>query len=82
MSLQELLGTITERLTAAAKVRNVYGEPVTVSGRTIIPVARVRYAFGAGGGGKGTPESPSGGGGGKVSAKPCGALEITAEGSR
>ncbi len=82
MSVQQLLGTITERLTAAANVRNVYGEPVTVGGRTTIPVASVRYAFGAGGGGKGTPESPSGGGGGKVSATPCGALEITAEGTR
>ena len=35
----------------------VYGDPVTAEGKTIIPVARIRYAFGGGGG---SGESPMG----------------------
>ncbi len=83
MSLQELLGTISERLAATASVKSVYGEPVTAGDRTVIPVASVRYAFGAGGGKSGDAEThKGGGGGGKVSAKPSGALEITPQGTR
>jgi uncharacterized spore protein YtfJ len=49
----------------------------------VIPAAKVRYAFGGGGGkGKDSPESLGGGGGGRVSAQPCGALEVTPEGAR
>ncbi len=81
MSVQELLGTISEKLAASAAARNVYGDPVTVGGRTVIPVASVRYAFGAGGG-KGAPGGSGGGGGGAVRATPRGALEITAQGTR
>jgi len=39
-------------------------------------VATVRFSFGGGGGGKG------GGGGGKVTARPCGVVEVTPEGAR
>ena len=46
-------------------------------------MAKVRYAFGGGAGAKRGRESQDGGdGGGHVSAKPCGALEITREGTR
>ena len=83
MSIQELLGTITERLSATASVKSVYGDPVSAGDRTVIPVASVRYAFGAGGGKhSATDGQQGGGGGGKVSATPCGALEITAQGTR
>jgi uncharacterized spore protein YtfJ len=83
MNIQELLRTISERLSATASVKNVYGDPVTAGDRTIIPVASVRYAFGGGGGGaQGNTEAQNGGGGGKVAAKPCGALEITPQGTR
>ena len=82
MDIQQLLKSLTELVSTSASVRNVYGDPVVVGDRTVIPVAQVRYAFGGGGGAN--AESPNGGGGGgaKVSARPCGALEVTAEGTR
>jgi uncharacterized spore protein YtfJ len=83
MNVQELIGAITERLSATASVKQVYGDPVTAGDRTIIPVASIQYVFGAGLGERNTAEGKSGGGGGgKVSAKPCGALEITPRGTR
>lgn len=72
-----------EQLSTTATVESVYGDPVAVGNRTVIPVARVRYAFGAGGGSKGEAGArDGGGGGGSVSAKPAGALEITPAGTR
>jgi uncharacterized spore protein YtfJ len=62
-------------------VRSVYGDPVVVGDRTVIPVAQVGYAFGGGGGAKAESPNGGGGGGGRVSARPCGALEITPEGT-
>ena len=83
MSIQQLLESMAERVSASASVKNVYGEPVVVGNRTVIPAAKVRYAFGGGGGkGKESPEAQGGGGGGRVSAQPCGALEVTPEGAR
>jgi uncharacterized spore protein YtfJ len=83
MNVQELISTVTERLSATATVKQVYGAPVTAGDRTVIPVASVRYAFGAGGGKRNAAEEQTGGGaGGKASAKPCGALEITPQGTR
>jgi hypothetical protein len=60
-------------LTAASGARLCYGEPVRVAGRTVIPVARVRAAGGAGRGGPG---------GGALNAEPLGFIDITAEGAR
>ena len=85
MDIQQLLQSFAERVSTSASVRNVYGDPVVVGNRTVIPVAQVGYAFGGGGGAKDEGESPKGGGGGgggRVSARPCGALEVTPEGTR
>ena len=90
MSIQEMLSTISERLQKTATVTTVYGDPITAEGKTIIPVARVRYGFGGGGGSQGadSPEgnTPSGaegrGGGGGVEVSPVGFIEITADESR
>ncbi len=60
----------------------IYGDPVTADGKTVIPVARVSYGFGAGfGPGKnGETETTCGGGvGGGVAATPIGVVEITKE---
>lgn len=71
--------SIVSDLGEHASVRSVYGDPIEVDGRTIVPVARVGYGFGGGfgrdggdpgGGGEG------GGGGGGVSAKPVGVVEV------
>jgi uncharacterized spore protein YtfJ len=83
MDIQQLLQGMAERVSASASVENVYGDPVVVGNRTVIPAAQVRYAFGGGGGRpKGDGEVSGGGGGGKAFAHPCGAIEITPEGTR
>jgi uncharacterized spore protein YtfJ len=82
MNIQELLQGMAERVSASASVKNVYGDPVVVGNRTVVPVARVQYAFGGGGGSRDDLEGGGGGGGGRVSAQPCGALEVTPEGTR
>ena len=77
MNIPELFQSVAERVQSAANVRTVYGDPVTAGGKTIIPVARVRYGFGAGGGqvgGAGSedgddPEANVGGGGGGMASR-------------
>ncbi len=85
MSVKDILETVQQRVSADAHVGRVYGSPVTVGDRTIIPVASVGYGFGGGGGSRRDElDSPDegGGGGGGMSASPAGALEITSEGVR
>ena len=87
--IKDILTNISERLQKAATVKTVYGDPVTAEGKTIIPVARVRYGFGGGGGrqgGEGVPvegggEAEGTGGGGGVEVSPVGYIEITSQGS-
>jgi uncharacterized spore protein YtfJ len=71
------------KMQESAGAKTVFGEPVTVEGRTIIPVARVQYMYGFGmGQGPARDEKPTGGGGGGggVRVNPVGVLEITADG--
>jgi uncharacterized spore protein YtfJ len=85
MNVQELLQTIGDRAGIAATIKNVYGEPVIFGDRTVIPVAKVKMGFGGGGGAGRRGEEQAGqggGGGGGAIAEPCGALEITPEGTR
>jgi uncharacterized spore protein YtfJ len=83
MSIQQLLESIASHAANGASVKNVYGDPVTVGQRTVIPVAEIRYAFGGGAGGPKTDAGVSGGGGGgRGSASPGGALEVTPEATR
>ena len=83
MDTQELLRNLGERLGSSASVKNVYGDPVTAGGRTVIPVARFFYTFGGGGGHRQKQDEGSGGGGGgMVAGGPAGALEVTAAGTR
>jgi len=87
MDIQGLFKSISERIQTTASVKTVYGDPVEVGEKTIIPVARVRYGFGAGGGTQGgeataengdTPGQATGsGGGGGVEVSPVGFIEIT-----
>ncbi len=78
-SISDTLNKITDRIQASASVKTIYGEPVPVEGKTLIPVAKVRYGFGAGSKGQTAedPEEPSGAGGG-VEITPMGVIEITA----
>ena len=90
MSIQEYFRTITERLQNSASVKTVYGEPIVAEGKTVIPVARVAYAFCT----CSRPEKRNeadrqmeaekfgGCGGGGVAARPVGVVEITKEDTR
>ena len=92
MSIQELIQSISERVQTTASVKAVYGEPITAEGKTIIPVARVRYGFGGGGGtqddapssesGETPQQTIGGGGGGAAEVSPVGFIEITPDETR
>ena len=92
--VQKLLDSIAE-LQEHANVNAIFGEPVTVEGRTIIPVAKVAYGFAAGVGyaqmtgeegeketSEEMTEGASGGGGGGVQAHPFAIIEVTPQGTR
>jgi uncharacterized spore protein YtfJ len=82
LNIEEYTKSIIERLQASASVKTIYGDPVTAEGKTIIPVARVAYGFGAGfGPGKNseTGTLSGGGAGGGVAANPIGVIEMTKE---
>jgi uncharacterized spore protein YtfJ len=88
----EVLRTLGDRLQSGASVNNVFGEAIGLDGKTVVPVARVRYGFGGGGGKYGSadaaedrgsePRNAGWGGGGGVIAEPAGVLEITAAETR
>jgi uncharacterized spore protein YtfJ len=74
-----LANTLVERMGPFVHARAVYGEPVRQGNVTVVPVARVRWVFGAGGGeGRADAAGPGtgGGGGGAVSVSPVGFIEI------
>ena len=90
--IQKLLDTFAD-LQEKADVNACFGEPVTIEGRTVIPVAEVAYGFGMGAGYGTTTEEDDddveetsggvgggGGGGGGVKARPLAAIEVTPEG--
>ncbi len=94
--VQTLLDSFVD-LREKANVNAAFGAPVTVEGRTVIPVARVTYGFGFGVGvGRGTvaeeeaagetaegvKESTGVGGGGGMQAHPFAVVEVTSEGAR
>jgi len=87
MDLQKYFESFQEKIVNSAHVKTVFGEPVAAEGKTIIPVARIRYGFG-GGMGSGPSRSgderlgQGGGGGGGVMAVPIGVVEVTAAGTR
>jgi uncharacterized spore protein YtfJ len=81
-SAVQILHSIGERFQVGGTVKNVFGEPITVEGKTIIPVACVKCGFGAGGGGTAAEEHVGGGGGGGLRTTPVGVLEVTATETR
>lgn len=87
--IQQFFQSLGERLHGSASVKTVYGEPIVVEEKTIIPVARVAYGFGGGlrsrtkgeGGAQQRDGNEEGGGGG-LAASPVGVVEITQEDTR
>ena len=91
MSIQDFFRSFSEGLQNSAHVKTVYGEPIVSNDRTVVPVAKIAYAFGGGLGartkaqaegkeGKGSDEG--GGGGGGAAAIPLGVVEITQNATR
>jgi len=74
-----LLERIVDRLGSRAGVGAVFGEPIRSADRTVVPVARVRWAGGVGGGASEKEGASGSGGGGGVAIDPIGYLEITPE---
>ena len=94
MNNEHLLEELATRFGQDATVKHVFGEPIRVGEKTIIPVARVAYGFGGGSGtgprgkrnnqgegGDGSTQEGAGGGGG-IMARPRGVYEISANSTR
>ncbi len=86
MSTPALLQSLKESILSQASVKAIYGEPISAHGKTVIPVARIMYAYGAGAGTRGVGDSSArgegGGGGGGVRAIPVGVIEISDQQTR
>ena len=95
--IQKLLEALAD-LREKADVNACFGEPVTIEGRTVIPVAKVAYGFGMGIGRAAAAEEETAGeiegqaaeeadgagssGAGGVLAQPFAVVEVTPEGTQ
>jgi uncharacterized spore protein YtfJ len=86
MDIHEILKEVSDNIEKTANVKTVFGDPIQVEGRTIIPVATVSVSGGGGGGfekeAKAKARGIGGGAGLHVESKPVGYIEITAEGAK
>jgi uncharacterized spore protein YtfJ len=86
MSSLALLQSLNESVLGRANVKAIYGEPISAHEKTIIPVAKIMYAYGAGAGTGGIGEKNArgegGGGGGGVRAVPVGVIEVSNQQTR
>ncbi len=78
--LADILRTITEEMQKALSAKTAVGDPVTVEGKTIIPLMSVGIGFGAGSY-HGKEDNP-GGGGGALGMKPVAVIIIDEQGVR
>jgi uncharacterized spore protein YtfJ len=76
MDAYERLEALLRQLRRNVGVETVYGTPIQVANRTIIPIAKVGYGFGGVGGEDGNRL------GGGAGATPVGALEVSPDGTR
>ena len=88
MNLQQILQVLGDRLQSSANVNTVYGSPIAAEGKTLIPVSRIAFGFGAGRGSNRSSRSEGGqeelgaGVGGGVIAQPIGMVEVTTHHTR
>lgn len=80
MGANRMIEQALEKVRDTAGVKTVYGEPISVDGKTIIPVARVAYGFKKETEAGEKPESGPGAGG--MSAKPIGVVEVSGDETR
>jgi uncharacterized spore protein YtfJ len=48
MSTQALLRSLRESILSQASVKAIYGEPISAHGKTVVPVGKIMYGYGAG----------------------------------
>jgi uncharacterized spore protein YtfJ len=81
MSTLAVLQSLKESVLSQASVKAIYGEPISAHGKTVIPVAKIMYGYGAlagtGGVGDSSARGEGGGGGGGVRAIPVGVIQIS-----
>lgn len=81
--IQTPIRSIFEKFSREKDVSLIYGEPIIMDNKRILPVAKVNYFVGGGGGGGFTDEQNASGqgegAGGAFSIKPVGVYEITEE---
>ncbi len=75
-SRESFLNMFTRKLTEDTDSTSVFGKPIEREGVTVIPVARMIWAFGGGGGVNQNPNQEGQGGAGLVTAQPVGFIEI------
>jgi uncharacterized spore protein YtfJ len=78
--LAEILKTITGEMQKSLSARTVVGDPITVEGKTIVPLVSVGMGFGAGTAMGKAQETPGGGGGGGLGMKPVAVIIIDQQG--
>ncbi|WP_318614444.1 spore germination protein GerW family protein [Sporosarcina sp. YIM B06819] len=83
MTYTSPIKVIFEKFSSHKDVSLVYGEPIDLDDKRVLPVAKVSYAVGGGGGYSGESEGSAvgqgEGGGGHFVIKPVGVYEITPE---
>lgn len=81
-----LLQSLKDSVLGQANVKTICGEPISAQGKTIIPVAKVMYAYGAGAGtgsmGDTRARGEGGGGAGSVRTVPMGVIEVSDQPTR
>jgi len=64
MGVEELMKEVVEQLEKLITTKTIVGEPITVAGKTVVPISKVSFGFGSGGGeGRRDEESGFGGAG-------------------
>lgn len=81
-NLSEILRTITEEMHKSLSARTVICDPITVEGKTIVPLVSVGMGFGAGAGMGKEKGSPGEGAGGGLGIKPVAVIVIDQHGVR
>jgi uncharacterized spore protein YtfJ len=78
--LSDIIRTVTGEMQKSLSARTVVGDPITIEGKTIVPLVSVGMGFGAGAGSGKEPASGGGGGGGGMGMKPVAVIIIDAQG--
>lgn len=85
MTLEQLYSTSIQEIERILSTKTVVGEPVTVDGRTLIPLLSIGFGFGVGegtGGNHGEAQGTGGGLGGGGGVRPIAVIVVDKDGVR